>query len=26
MTFLLKEWAPTGAKTYGFPGFPPIPV
>jgi hypothetical protein len=26
MTFLSKEWAPTGAKTYGFPGFPPIPI
>ena len=26
MTFLLKEWAPTGAKTYGFPGFPPVPI
>lgn len=26
MTFLLKEWAPTGAKTFGFPGFPPLPV
>jgi hypothetical protein len=26
MTFLLKEWAPTGAKTYGFPGFPPLPI
>lgn len=26
MTFLLKEWAPTGAKTYGFPGFPPMSV
>lgn len=26
MSFLLKEWAPTGAKTYGFPGFPPLPL
>jgi hypothetical protein len=22
MTFLLKEWAPTGKTCYGFPGFP----
>ena len=26
MAFLFKSWAPTGAQTYGFPGFPPLPV
>ena len=26
MAFLFKSWAPTGATTYGFPGFPPLPT
>ena len=24
--FLYNNWAPTGATTYGFPGFPPFPI
>lgn len=26
ISFLYTKWAPSGAKTYGFPGFPPLPV
>ena len=26
ITFLYTKWVPVGAKTYGFPFFPPVPV